>query len=177
MRCHGIYVGPDRITLIDSDDVERVAGFTWHSTIKPNGYARVKKEGGIEALSRFIMNEANPKILIDHKNRNTLDNRKQNLRRANVSDNQCNSAKRPGTSVFRGVRRDPKGNKNCWRAQIKKDKKTYYLGMYPTEDAAAIAYDVMASSLHGEFATLNFPPPPQTPAQAPTPAPVSGRVV
>jgi group I intron endonuclease len=57
-------------------------------------------------------------------------------------------------SCYRGVsfcKRD-----NLYGAEIKKDKKRYYLGNYKNEIDAALAYDKKAIELYGENAKLNF---------------------
>lgn len=58
-----------------------------------------------------------------------------------------------GKSSFRGVH--PSGRK--WGAVIGTGGKLKWLGTYPTEEAAARAYDEAARELHGEAAALNFP--------------------
>src|SRR5436853_1717981 len=85
---------------IDLDDIERIKSSRWsvgskntvRSTTKPQTF-----------LHRLIMGVNNPKILIDHIDRNTLDNRKSNLRIATTSQNAANSKSRKGSSIFKGV--------------------------------------------------------------------------
>lgn len=48
-------------------------------------------------------------------------------------------------------------NSNSWRVNICKDYKTIHLGYYSDEISAALAYDIKAKELYGEFAKLNFP--------------------
>lgn len=74
---------PFEETIIDADDVERVAEHKWH-----NGY--VMSMPGPGTLHRFVMNAKRGQI-IDHINRNPLDNRKANLRVATRSINVHNS--------------------------------------------------------------------------------------
>jgi IMP cyclohydrolase len=45
---------------------------------------------------------------------------------------------------------------NKWQARIKKDHKSYYLGVYVEEKDAAIAYNKKATELYGEKANLNI---------------------
>jgi hypothetical protein len=93
--------------------------------------------------------------MIDHIDGNGLNNCKNNLRVVSNSYNQQNRHyQKKGTSKYRGVcwsKRD-----NNWIAAIKKDSKSYYLGQYNSEVAAAIAYDHKARELYGETAYQNF---------------------
>jgi hypothetical protein len=93
----------------------------------------------------------------DHKNRDPLDNRKENLRLANNSQNCANKVKwyNNGSSKYKGVsfRKDM----NCWRAKIYKNCKPISLGHFSTEELAAKAYDKAAREYFGEFTVLNFP--------------------
>jgi hypothetical protein len=62
---------------------------------------------------------------------------------------------RPMTSRYKGVRLSRHRGK--WRAEIMKDRRTLYLGMFASEEDAARAYDRKALELHGPAARLNFP--------------------
>ncbi len=60
-----------------------------------------------------------------------------------------------GVSVYRGVTR----NRGQWTARITKDDVKLHLGYFNTEEEAAIAYDLKAKELYGEFAWVNFTQP------------------
>lgn len=94
-----------------------------------------------------------PGKVVDHKNRNGLDNHRINLRHGTISQNGANSRQRTGVSQFRGVR--PHGTK--WQAYLGYQGKTIPLGVYDDPAEAARVRDRKALELHGEFAWLNFP--------------------
>lgn len=93
---------------------------------------------------------------IDHINGDKADNRPANLREASHAQNMKNQGARRGTSRYCGVHWHRAGR--AWCAMCHNDKgKQVYLGLFPSEEAAAIAYDAAALEWHGDFARLNFP--------------------
>lgn len=103
-------------------------------------------------LHRYLLGE--PPEDVDHRNRDGLDNRRENLRKATHKQNMMNSPSRKGSSRFKGV----SWSRNHWRASIRDNYKTVHLGRFATEEEAARAYDEAARRLHGsEFARVNFP--------------------
>ena len=96
-------------------------------------------------------------MVVDHINRNGLDNRKSNLRHATYSQNSWNQIKvyHPAySSKFKGVSKNDSGK---WVAHIATYRVSHYIGTFKTEIEAALAYDEKALQLHGEFAKINFP--------------------
>ena len=91
--------------------------------------------------------------LVDHKNRNTLDNRRPNLRITTGSFNSANRGTVPGQCGYRGVTRS---GIRAYRARIEHQGREHNLGTFADLVAAAMAYDAKAKELFGEFAWLNF---------------------
>ena len=93
-------------------------------------------------------------LLIDHINKNPLDNRRINLRICNKSQNAMNSKiASNNTSGFRGVKWYKPGQK--WYVSIKVMRKDIYLGLFKNKKDGAIAYNKAAKEYYGEFAYLN----------------------
>lgn len=95
-----------------------------------------------------------PKGDIDHINGIRDDNRIENLREATRTYNNYNRGSTPNTSSkYKGVY---KRGERKFVAEIRKDRKKYYLGTFDCEIEAAKAYDNKAKELCGEYGRLNF---------------------
>jgi hypothetical protein len=90
---------------------------------------------------------------VDHRNLNTLDNRRGNLRDATHGQNQQNKSTKTESGI-KGVCRRRNGR---WGARIRSNRYLHYLGTFDTPTEAGKAYDRAAKRLFGEFARLNFP--------------------
>jgi hypothetical protein len=91
--------------------------------------------------------------LVDHINKNGLDNRECNLRLCTKSQNRINSKRRnDNTSGYKGVNK----HRNKWMTRIGEySTKRLFLGQFDDPIEAAITYDRKAMELFGEFAQLN----------------------
>lgn len=104
-------------------------------------------------LHRYIMRPG-PDMIVDHINHNGLDNRVSNLRVCTIADNNKNKRLREGTtSKYKGVKWHRVNS--YWVAQIG-TKNRVHLGVFINEEDAAIAYDIAAIQLYGEYAYLNI---------------------
>lgn len=144
--------------LIDKDDYEKIKNHTIGIMSKgKNGgrYARItvtinnKKKRVL--LHRYIMNVHKKRLpIIDHKNRNTLDNRKSNLRLCTYSENMRNHGKRKdNSSGYIGVAWDKSRDK--WKAYIQVNNKKISLGDFINKEDAVKAYLTASKKYHGEF--------------------------
>lgn len=92
-----------------------------------------------------------PPDRVDHKNRNRLDDRWDNLRPCSHGQNIVNSGLwKHNKSGFKGVYLNRHTGR--WRAKIQKDGKTIHLGSHDTPEEAHAAYQKEARRLFGEFA-------------------------
>lgn len=94
--------------------------------------------------------------VVDHINRNILDNRKSNLRICVQAQNTYNRPKtsEKKTSKYKGVSWRKSHNK--WQAIIYVDKQQIHIGYYNSEEQAALNYDIAAKKYHKDFSYLNF---------------------
>ncbi|GAA2696364.1 AP2 domain-containing protein [Actinoplanes palleronii] len=150
------------IALVDDADLPLVTapGLRWHLTpaSKDKNYVgrRWREDGRYrkQRLHSFLTGWS----LVDHINGDGMDNRRANLRPATHSQNNCNKGSmRTASSQHKGVSLISRRKSRPWLAQIKKDRRYFYLGYFDSQDDAARAYDAAARELHGEFAHLNFP--------------------
>ncbi len=151
--------GEGKIMLVDDGDYEKMNQLKWYWH---NGYAlAVKHISGSHSKNnivqqnivahRYVLDlKAGDGIVVDHKNHNTLDNRRENLRLTNYKGNAWNTIRAKSNSGLTGV---VKESVNCYKSAI--NYKT--IGYYKTAKDAALAYDEQARKLHGEYAVLNFP--------------------
>lgn len=141
--------------VIDNADYDKVKGYTWQ--LSKNQHRRYATSsvhtpmGKRKILMHHLILGVTNAVEIDHKDRDGLNNRRNNLRVATRAQNQANRPQKQNTtSKYRGVTLD----RGRWRVRISKKKK--YLGSFDSEIQAAIAYDVAAKIKYGEFAQLNL---------------------
>lgn len=144
---------------VDQSDYEELSHYQWLAIeCRPLRFyaGRKRPGGGLIYMHRQIM-QPEPHTPVDHQNRNTLDNRRSNLRLSSRSSNAANAVSSRGRSRFKGVSLDPRKKTRLWYARITVHGVTKHLGSFETEVEAAKAYDSAALRLFGEFARLNFP--------------------
>lgn len=141
---------------IDDEDFELVNQYRWYISNKNYAYtfdySEEKKKHIL--MHRLIMGF--PDKIVDHKDRNTLNNCKNNLRVATPAQNTWNyTATVDSSSGYRGVYFIKSTNK--WKADIMVNGERLSLGYFYKKEDAAKARDVAAIEHYGEYAALNFP--------------------
>lgn len=107
-------------------------------------------------LGRFLLNAADPRFEVDHKDQNFYNFKRGNLRFATHAQNSMNRGLQfNNTSGYKGVCWHKGGKK--WLAQIMLNQENIYLGLFKSPIRAAQTYDKKAKELFGDFAVLNFP--------------------
>ncbi len=171
--------------IVDPEDYAWLSRYNWHAhgrgrrpvyaarTLRRNGKSYTltmhrlimihklnpesRLSGVVLTKTEFLakMDTLSPDIVVDHINRNSLDNRKANLRLATPRQNMWNrSNPKPSRSKYKGVCWHKDNEK--WVAQIHIDGQQRHLGYFDNEISAAKAYDTAAKKYRGEYAFLNF---------------------
>jgi hypothetical protein len=148
--------------IVDDDDFDRLSSHRWSlsGSYKKSGirYAatRVRVNGRSTSVSmhRMVMSCGGPYV-VDHINRDGLDNRKLNLRICTQGQNLANQIGHASRrrSRYKGVAKRKNG---AWEANIVREGKQRYLGRFGSGEAAARAYDTEAVKTWGGFARTNF---------------------
>jgi hypothetical protein len=145
------------VAIIDDADALTVGDRKWYAEWSKSArtfYAAHKSSGKKLYMHRVLLGLTDPKVKADHEDHNGLNNRRQNLRPCNNSNNCANfRATRGGTSVYKGVTWDKRRQR--WAAQITVNYKHKGLGAFHSEHDAARAYNEAAVQHFGEFAFLN----------------------
>lgn len=122
---------------------------------KVNCVQLLYKSGGAMMLGRHLLGIKKDDIIsADHKNRNPLDNRLENLRKSSNSL-QGHNRDCKNSSGYAGVWQ--KGSAFC--SKLVHKGKQYQLGHYKTPESAALARDIKAKEIYGDDAYLRFPNP------------------
>lgn len=151
-----------QVAIINDEDFDLIQNYSWiaqyvkHRNVYYAVTALPVVNGKQPAISMHRLIMGAPKgVLVDHKNRNTLDNRKENLRLCNTFESARNKgvSKRNSTGL-KGVSFCPSRNK--YQALIGYNNKLIFLGRFDTAEQASMAYETKAQELHGEFYHKNF---------------------
>lgn len=139
-------------TLIDEEDYIFLNQIKWSVSFNRNGknWVALNKKHGL--LHRYLLNVNSSDLLVKHKNGNTLDNRRENLEVIDRCISKQRAKKFKTNNKYRGVVLDKTVTRlKKWRATINNK----HVGMFATEDEAALAWNKAALELHGENAQLN----------------------
>lgn len=151
-----------KFTIVDDEDYDRLMEHSWAwvpSTGSQSGEGYAVRKGSKRRgeprtvqMHRDILDlKLEDKVMVDHINLNSLDNRKENLRLANVQQNGFNRPKpiMECTSRFKGVLR--RKNATKWLARIKFNGRHVELGAYDTEEKAAAIYNFASRIFFGRY--------------------------
>jgi hypothetical protein len=143
-----------KVAIVDDEDFEYLSQWKWHCTNAGyaarrgfwGGWVDGKKMNGPMILMHRLVNNTPDGFDTDHINRDTLDNRKANLRTATRSENNRNSdPQKRNKSGYKGVLK----RCNRWVASYKHlNGELRYIGSYATAEIASVAREMY---IHGYF--------------------------
>ena len=139
------YKAGDKVKTFKSQDHLQIA------IVMDNG--RVLKPY-VHRVVWFLEHGTQPEI-IDHIDRNPLNNAPRNLRESDAKKNACNVGKyKNKASKYKGVSWHKHTKK--WVARIRNNDKLISLGYYVNEEDVARAYDKAVDLYFGEYGVKNF---------------------
>lgn len=154
-----------KLTTVDDGDLEWLNQWKWYYVRDGRtGYAIRSQWDKVSqtrrhvqmapAIMRRLLAECSGEVVVDHINGDGLDNRRCNLRICTRAQNAANRRKQKGcSSKYKGVTWLP--DKGKWQAYIKTGGRSYHLGHFDNEKAAARAYDRAALLRFGQYAKVN----------------------
>lgn len=152
-----------KFAIVDDEDYEYLNQWKWSIVSDSiNQYAirrlstSIDKKRRTIRMHRLVLDVIDKKLVVDHINGNTLDNRKSNLRVCTQLENNknVNKIKSNNKTGYKGVlwhKRD-----RIYEAFIGLNGKRIYLGRFHDIIEAVKAYNEAALKYHGEFARLNI---------------------
>ena len=150
-------------TLVDDEDYQFLKRFNWTRSVldeRPRATRMILvKNRKIEIPIEYFIVSNKTGCSYFHKNKNTLDNRKENIVfvRRNVLTHISNKSKmyagRPTSSKYKGVYFDKRDLR--FDVRIYYEGKKFYLGKFMKEKDAAKAYNKKALELYGDLAYQN----------------------
>ena len=136
------------VALVDDEDFDTLSRLKWHAIKAKDTVYGVRREssGKYLMMHRFVLriNGMDKDGVIDHRNRNGLDNRKENLRIGTHSQN-CHNQKMHCDKMIpvKGVTWDKSRQK--YMTGIHVEGRQIFLGRFDALDDAAKAYQSAAS--------------------------------
>jgi len=159
-----VLLNTGNFVFVDDCDFDEVSKFKWSEDRRSEYLVYAKRfeekmAKGVRTrksiyLHRQLMGVTARLVIVDHRNGNTLDCQRSNLRVCSKSENCMNQRVRSNnTSGFKGVNKSAAGR---WVSKIMLNYRSITVGTFDTPEEAARAYDEAAKIHHKAFANLNF---------------------
>lgn len=114
------------VALVDEERLQELSSYNWY--LRKDGYIRADiGRRGFVYMHRLVFGPTS--VMVDHKNRNKQDNRKENLREGNDRLNALNNGKQPKGYYYKEAR-------GTWVVRFTVNRKQKYFGECSTEERA-----------------------------------------
>ncbi|WP_017972501.1 HNH endonuclease [Actinopolyspora halophila] len=126
--------GRNVTALLDMDDYLALDGRKL--SLGSHGYPQIFAGGKVQTLHRWLLGLTGRgySVIVDHINRDQLDNRRSNLRAVDPSTSNANRIY--GNNSYSGVSLTRSGK---WQAKFRWRKQRHYVGTFSTQEGAAEA--------------------------------------
>lgn len=153
--------------LVDAEDYDRVMLWRWTAPIHPDKEKQhvitshcldesVRPFKYVRLTLQHLVLQCRRQMLLDHANRNPLDNRKRNIRPCNSYQNAQNKGRfRNNHSGYKGVWKCT--HSSTYQTCINANGEKINLGNFRTAHEAAFMRDIATVKYHGRYGVLNFP--------------------
>lgn len=138
------------VAVVDECDSD-LAMLKWHAQKRRNKFYASRSNVSMHRviMERMIGRGLKVGEQVDHKDCDSMNNRRDNLRIATNLENARNaSLRKDNVSGFKGVTKQD----NKWMARIRVNRKSIYLGYFSTPQEAHEAYCNAATFYFGDFA-------------------------
>lgn len=144
-----------QVAIVDDDVYQSLLGRNWtayYSRITKTYYATCSSKRKSLRMHRLIL-DAPSGMDVDHKNGDTLDNRRENLRIATRAQN-CANRKRPVTNRTGSKCVFWRKDRSRYCVTLGVNGKRIYIGYFKSFEEARAAYEKAAMQYHGDFARI-----------------------
>lgn len=151
-----------KVAFVDNEDYEKLVQYNWCAKKHRNTFYAIRHiwingKRTTQGMHREILGLTNgDRAIIDHRDRNGINNQRYNLRDVSASINSFNRKKAiNNSSGYRGVSWNKPTKK--WITSYTYNKKRKHIGLFNDPIKAALAYDSAVLAYRGKDAVLNFP--------------------
>jgi len=146
-----------QFAMVDDADFEWLNQWKWCAAwnFETKSFYVVREVKRKQVYMHRVILDAPKGMMVDHKNHDTLNNQRINIRLATYSQNAMNAKmlNSDNTSGYRGV--SWRKRRKRFRVQIRKEGKDFYLGSFKNPKEGAKIYNEKAKELFGEFSFIN----------------------
>lgn len=135
--------------IVDDDKWHEMSKMSWS---KGGSSFQSFIGGKMQTMRNYLFPNLTSDDLVRHVNNNKNDFRMSNMVTSSATEISHNSKKKENaSSIYRGVTK----TENRWTSNIKINHQVRYIGSFPEEVMAAIAYNIVAKEEYGDAANFN----------------------